>query len=73
LGLNERQLDALLFFKTKGEIISSEYVKRYNINDRTARRDLTELVEKNYSLSTEKKRPQSTFTDKCPIPQIANK
>ena len=46
LGLNERQVDALLYFKVKGEIVTSEYLKRYNITDRTARRDLTELVEK---------------------------
>ncbi len=47
LGLNERQLDALLFFKLKGEIVTSEYLKKYGITDRTARRDLTELTEKN--------------------------
>lgn len=46
LGLNERQVDALLYFKVKGEIVTSEYLKRYNITDRTARRDLIELVEK---------------------------
>jgi ATP-dependent DNA helicase RecG len=46
LGLNERQIDALLFFKEKGEITSSEYAERYKITDRTARNDLTELVEK---------------------------
>ncbi|MDR2843137.1 MAG: putative DNA binding domain-containing protein [Candidatus Symbiothrix sp.] len=45
LGLNERQTDALLFFKAKGEITSSEYADIYNISDRTARTDLTELVE----------------------------
>lgn len=47
IGLNNRQLDALLFFKSKGEILSSEYMKRYTISDRTARYDLTELVQKN--------------------------
>lgn len=36
-GLNDRQLDALLHFKQKGEIVSSAYVKRYNIAERTAR------------------------------------
>ncbi len=46
IGLNERQLDALLFFKSKGEILSSEYMKRYTVSDRTARYDLTELVQK---------------------------
>jgi ATP-dependent DNA helicase RecG len=45
-GLNERQIDALLFFKAKGVITSSEYAEKYNISDRTARTDLTELVEK---------------------------
>lgn len=47
LELNERQLDAILFFKTKREIVTSEYMKRFDITDRTARRDLIELVEKN--------------------------
>lgn len=47
LELNERQLDAILFFKTKKEIVTSEYMKRFDITDRTARRDLIELVEKN--------------------------
>ncbi len=46
LGLNERQVDALIFFKSKGEITSSEYAAKYNITDRTARADLIELVEK---------------------------
>jgi ATP-dependent DNA helicase RecG len=46
LGLNERQVNALLFFKSKGEIVTSEYLKRYNVTDRTARRDLIELTEK---------------------------
>ena len=46
LGLNERQVDALVYFKSKGEITSSEYAEKYNISDRTARRDLSELAEK---------------------------
>jgi ATP-dependent DNA helicase RecG len=45
-GLNERQIDALVFFKVKGEITSSEYAEKYNVSDRTARTDLAELVEK---------------------------
>ncbi|GHU65668.1 ATP-dependent DNA helicase [Bacteroidia bacterium] len=44
-GLNERQIDALMFFKTKGEITSSEYAERHKVTDRTARNDLNELVE----------------------------
>lgn len=46
LGLNERQVDALLFFKAEGEIVNSEYVKRYDVTDRTARRDLAEMADK---------------------------
>jgi ATP-dependent DNA helicase RecG len=46
LGLKERQVDALLFFKERGNLTSAEYAGKYNIVDRTARRDLTELVEK---------------------------
>ena len=46
LGLNERQIDALVYFKSKGEITSSEYAAKYNISDRTARRDLSELSDK---------------------------
>jgi ATP-dependent DNA helicase RecG len=46
LGLNERQVDALIYFKAKGEIVNSEYLKRYDVTDRTARRDLMELVDK---------------------------
>jgi len=46
LELNERQLDALLYFKKQMEIVTSEYMKRYDVVDRTARRDLVELVEK---------------------------
>lgn len=47
LGLSERQINALLYFKEKGEILSSEYMKRFNVTDRTARYDLSDLVEKN--------------------------
>jgi ATP-dependent DNA helicase RecG len=45
LGLNERQIDAILFYREKGKITSSEYAERYKITDRTARNDLNELVE----------------------------
>ncbi|GAB6394299.1 MAG: ATP-dependent DNA helicase [Bacteroidales bacterium] len=44
LGMNERQIDALLFFKDKGEITTSEYAKKYEVTDRTARNDLNELT-----------------------------
>ncbi|MDR2908048.1 MAG: putative DNA binding domain-containing protein [Bacteroidales bacterium] len=48
LGLNERQIDALIYFKSKGEIVSSEYMKRYNIAERTVRYDLADLAEKGF-------------------------
>ncbi|MDR0619394.1 MAG: putative DNA binding domain-containing protein [Bacteroidales bacterium] len=44
-GLSERQIDALLFFKVKGEMTTSEYAERYKVTDRTARNDLNELAE----------------------------
>ncbi len=46
LGLNERQVDAILFFKAKGEITSTEYAAKFNVTDRTARTDLSVLVDK---------------------------
>ena len=46
LDLNERQLKAVLFWKDSREITNSKYMSKYNINARTALRDITELVEK---------------------------
>jgi len=46
MGLNERQIDTVLFVKEKGEITTSAYTNRYDIAERTARNDLNELVEK---------------------------
>jgi len=46
LGLNYRQIDAMLFFREKGEITGLEYSEKYKIAERTARADLSELVEK---------------------------
>jgi ATP-dependent DNA helicase RecG len=45
LGLNDRQIDALLFFKEKGEITTSEYAKKYEVTDRTARTDLNKMID----------------------------
>ncbi|MDR0507939.1 MAG: DeoR family transcriptional regulator [Dysgonamonadaceae bacterium] len=36
----------MLFFSEKGEITSSECAAKYKVSDRTARTDLTDLVEK---------------------------
>ena len=40
-GLNNRQKDALEFFK--GKISSSDYAKRYGISTKTALRDLSDM------------------------------
>ena len=48
IGLNERQVDAILFYRSKGEVTSSEYAAKYSVSDRTARRDLSELIEKKF-------------------------
>lgn len=49
LGLNDRQVKAVLFVKENGKITNSEYQELYSISKATATRDLTELVE-NYNL-----------------------
>jgi ATP-dependent DNA helicase RecG len=46
LGLSERQVDALIYFRPKGEIVSSEYAEKYKITERMARNDLRDLAEK---------------------------
>jgi ATP-dependent DNA helicase RecG len=46
MELNERQINALLFFKNKGEILTSMYMQQCNVSERTARNDLMELVDK---------------------------
>lgn len=52
LDLNKRQIDALIFFRDKFEIKTNDYMIRYNITDRTALRDLTELVDKELLIKT---------------------
>jgi ATP-dependent DNA helicase RecG len=70
LGLNERQIDALLHFKSKGEIVNSEYQTHFNVAERTARYDLTDLVDKNLLIKTgDKKSAKYIFADKLPIKQ----
>ncbi|HET8810347.1 MAG TPA: ATP-binding protein [Flavobacteriaceae bacterium] len=44
LGLNERQVKAVLFVKEKGEITNKEYQSLNETSDRTASRDLENLV-----------------------------
>ena len=46
LGLNERQINAVLYVKENGEITTSAYAKLYAVAERTARNDLNELSDK---------------------------
>lgn len=46
LGLNERQLAGLRYLEEKGRITMQEYVKATDSSERTAKRDLKEMVEK---------------------------
>jgi ATP-dependent DNA helicase RecG len=44
LGLNERQIKAVIYVKEKGKITNKEYQEVCNISERTATRDLSNLV-----------------------------
>jgi ATP-dependent DNA helicase RecG len=67
-NLNERQLDALQVFKEAGEISTIDYMKKYNVSERTARYDLSELAEKNLiSKQGEKKQTKYIFAVKLPL------
>jgi ATP-dependent DNA helicase RecG len=46
LGLNERQVKAILYTKEYGKITNAEYQEINNISRRTATRDIAELVDK---------------------------
>lgn len=44
LGVNDRQKQAVLFIKQNGYITNSKYQQEYQVSDRTALRDLDDLV-----------------------------
>lgn len=46
LGLNDRQITAILYTKENGKITNGEYQEINETSNRTASRDLTELVER---------------------------
>ncbi|MDD3685980.1 MAG: ATP-binding protein [Bacteroidales bacterium] len=46
IGLNDRQLNAVLFIKEKGKISNKDYQKINNVSKRTATNELAELTEK---------------------------
>jgi len=47
IGLNERQIKAVLYVKEKGRITNKEYQKEFGVSKATATRDFAELVGKN--------------------------
>ena len=47
LGLSERQIKAVLYVKEKGKITNSEYQKLNETSERTASREISELVKAN--------------------------
>ncbi len=46
MGLNERQVKAVLFVMENGSITNTKYVELFNMSRQTATRDLTELINK---------------------------
>jgi ATP-dependent DNA helicase RecG len=55
LGLNDRQIKAVLLVKEKGKITNKEYQELFGVARMTATRDLTELVDKGILKSSETK------------------
>ena len=45
LGLNERQIKAVIYVKEKGRIANKEYISLFNVSRITATRDLNGLVD----------------------------
>ena len=46
LGLNDRQVKAVIFFKEKGKISNADYQELFSVSKATATCDLTELLDK---------------------------
>ena len=46
LGLNDRQIKAIVYMKEKGSITNREYKSLFSITDCTALRDLNDLISK---------------------------
>ena len=55
LGLNERQVKAVLFVKEKGKISNKEYQIINDCSRNTASNDLADLVQKRFFLSSDAK------------------
>ncbi|TVQ17601.1 MAG: hypothetical protein EA361_02270 [Bacteroidetes bacterium] len=61
IGLNKRQLNAVEFVKKKGKISNKEYQEVNSISERTASRELSNLVSKHILRSSETKGAGSYF------------
>ncbi len=46
LGVNSRQVKAVLYVKEKGKITNADYQKLFSVSKATATRDLADLTEK---------------------------
>jgi len=46
LGLNDRQVKAILYVKEKGKVTNADYQKLFSVSKSTATRDLTDLTDK---------------------------
>jgi ATP-dependent DNA helicase RecG len=56
LGLNDRQVKAVLFVKENGKITNSEYQRLNKVSDRTALRDIEELTGKHILIKVGEKK-----------------
>jgi len=54
MGLNERQIKAVMYVKEKRKITNKEYRTINGVSDETARLELNDLVKRKYSLPKEK-------------------
>jgi ATP-dependent DNA helicase RecG len=56
LGLSDRQTRAVLFIKEHGQITNSQFQKAFQVSDRTALRDLEDLVQRKVVVKIGEKR-----------------
>lgn len=73
-NLNNRQIEALLLWKNEKEISNSRYAERFSISERTALRDLKELVEKDLLIKVgERKITKYVYITKANAQQMSDK
>lgn len=56
IGVNDRQKQAIFFIKQSGYITNSKYQQGYSVSDRTALRDLDDLVSRKILVKTGEKK-----------------